>query len=235
MRITIDLDDEQAERLRVTAESAGMSEDGYLLTVIDAVTSDQPRSTNRLLAVLQTALHGTGNTAGSRALTDATARRQRAELLLFKEQVVEAVSRANRLQYICEQQQSLIAEAELRALTLLRDGDRDGALRSYQESCIYGLELKVANAELASAAGSAAELLQVLRRDEAKLRARSAKSQAPAVSPSGTVVPHPPLPVAEMDRRIVEMDAQISWSRQFEEWSASKVHQTAEVSQRSGE
>src|SRR5207237_1128589 len=107
-----------------------------------------------------------------RDAADETVRRMRADLYVRKEEAVQAVAAANMLQRVIAQQERSVAEKELQALAVLRDGNRETALRSFQESRMYAENLERTRPLLEPAARKAEELLAVFKAEEGKLKSR---------------------------------------------------------------
>ncbi len=219
MTITLYLKPEQEELLRVIAQTSGVSIEGYLMTLIEAVIDPRPpASAKGVKAAVQRLRSPVSSGNQSRAQADDAIHRMRANMLVYQEKAVEAVTRMNLLRATTEQQQRKIAHAELRALTLARDGDDEQALRAYQESCIYGRNLQNARSLLDDAARTADERLAVFRHEETKVKARLSDPHQTALGAIHSLNAKSEMTGAEMVQRITEEATPEQWRQQYAAW-----------------
>jgi hypothetical protein len=137
MPITLEIAPELETRLEAVARTKGLTLEGYLHTLLEVLAAPDAPGSKSFAAKLQHVIVRRKAPA-LRTVADDAVRRMKADLLAHKERAVEALTKANLLRKIVERHQALIAEKELQALTLARDGRQEQALRRFQESCVYG-------------------------------------------------------------------------------------------------
>lgn len=219
MTITLYLKPDQEELLRVIAQTSGVSIEGYLLTLIESVVDPKPTAAAKgISGAVQRLRNPAPSGSQSRAQADDAVHQMRANVLAHQEKAVEAVTKVNLLRATTEQQQRKIAHAELRALTLARDGDSEQALRAYQESCIYGRNLQTARNLLEEAARIADELLAVFRQQEANMKARLSDPHRTALATLQNLNAKSELTGAEMVQRITQEATPDQWRQQYAAW-----------------
>ncbi len=218
MPICLDLEPELEQRLRAIAEARGLTAEGYLLALIEALTDPPPQEQpKRLRGVLHRLLPGKKQSHEPGAIADDAIRRMKEELLLHKEHTVAAVTKANLLQKTAEKLQAAIAEKELQAVTLERDGDPQ-ALCRFQESCVYGQNLQFTKAQLDIASAEAEELLAAFRQEERRVKKRLSPTQAGALEAIDNEFTRIYLTAEEMERRIFAMGNAEQWQERFDIW-----------------
>ena len=231
MTITLYLKPNQEELLRVIAQASGVSIEGYLLTLIEAIVDPRPVMPQKgVLAAVQRLRNPAPSGTQARAQADDAVQQMRANVLVHQEKAVEAVTRMNLLRATTEQQQRRIAQSELQALTYARDGDPDAALRAYQESCIYGRNLQQTRLLLEEATRIAEELLGVFRREETNLKARLAAPHASALAAIQSKTAKCDLSGAQMQARIIEEASPEQWQEQFQAWVDSMARAGSDTS-----
>lgn len=217
MAISLDLEPDLEQRLRDMAEARGLSAEGYLITLIEALTEPDAPPRSRLHAAWHTLLRKESQQRHPRTIADAAARRMKADLLLHKERTIEAVAMANLLAKTLEKLQTIIAEKELQALTLAREGNAQ-ALARFQESCVYGENLQFTKALLDSASGEAEELLLAFKQEEKRVQARLSPTQAGVLKAVDNEFSKTSLSGEQMDRRIFALGSAEEWQERFAGW-----------------
>ena len=218
MVMELELDRSVLEKLREVAANAGLSAEGYVLTLIEELAgtpgslSAAPHSRRRWFR---------RKPQPPRALAEESLLRMRVELQIRKEEAVDAVAAANTLQRITAQQERAVAEMELRATQALRGGDRELALRSFQESRICAENLERTLPLRQEAAKRADELLTVFKREEAELQRREARKPSHALDALEAAYAQRQISPALMEKRIEAAATPDEWMKQFEEWAAS--------------
>ncbi len=232
MAVTLNLEAEQEQLLQEIAAANGLSVEGYLLTLIAAITCPKLADTEKgFLASIKRKRNSSENAPTSRTLAENAVRQMKADLLIYKEQAVEAGTKVNLLRKHTEQQQRKISELELRSLTFARDGDKDKALRCFQESCIYGQNLKHTLPQLEEAGKIADELLADFTQKDTKFRTRTLKSQPAANESLQIEYTTSHLTAEEIQKRILETHiASEEWDTQFITWVDSITDSVPAVS-----
>jgi hypothetical protein len=108
--INLDLDAEQEQRLREIAEAKGLTVEGYLLTLAEAIVRPVLPPKRATLTSLLRIPNRPDAGGDPRVIAEAAIRQMQADLQAYKEQAVEAVTRMNLLGKITEKQQLIIAE-----------------------------------------------------------------------------------------------------------------------------
>ena len=226
MPITIDPGPDMERRLQEIAEAAGLSPEGYLLTLIEAMTRPKPRAKKTGLLASLRRRPETG-APEPREASDEAVRQMRADLLAYKEQAVEAVTRANVLFRLTDQQQRAIAESELQAMTCARNGARDEALRHFQESCVYGENLLHTRDELKQAAEIAEGLVAHFKQEEAKVKARQPQKEPSAGRVTESEYTRASMTEDRMALRIIALHTSDDWTALFDAWLERVASQNA--------
>jgi hypothetical protein len=222
MAITLELTPEQEEKLRDAALARGLSVEGYLLTLIDAIVLQkatlQPRKPlhHRALDLLF------GKSVEAQAEEDAnpdkavreTIRRMRESVLQYKEQAVDAVTTMNMLRKAVDLQERQAAEKELQAVRALAEQKPDQAKRRWQEKTVLEKHLEAVKEELAAATLVAATRTRAFRKEEERVQERATKAQADALKAYQSVM----LPADRIDLLIVASRTAEEWDQAFEEW-----------------
>ena len=230
MTITLYLKPEQEELLRVIAQTSGVSVEGYVLTLIEAVIDPKPPPpVKAVLAAVQRLRSPALRANAARTQADDAIHQMRANVLAHQEKAVEAVTRTSLLRATADEQQRRIAQLELQSLTFLRDGEPEQALRAYQESCIYGRNLQHTRGLLEEAAQTADELLAMYRHEETKVKARLAAPHAAALAALKGTRAKSELTTAQVEQRIREEAGSEQWEQQFKTWIDAMMRVNAET------
>lgn len=222
MTQSLNLEPELEQHLKEIAESKGLSVEGYLLTLVEAIVSyhvDSPRG--GLSSVIWRIQHAVSAAPEPTLLADSAIRQQRGELILHKERAVEAVTKMNLLNRTIEQQQLTISQKEIQALTFARDANPKQALRCFQESCIYGQNLKQTLSLQTEASQEADELLTIYKKQESKAKSRASTAQAAALSSIQSESAKSALTEVQMELRIATEHTQERWEARFAAWLKS--------------
>lgn len=213
------LEPEQEQLLNEIAEARGLTVEGYLVTLVEAILCPPAPAPKRGWKTILPRLRKNPQAeVEPRTLADSAARQMRADLLAHKERAVDAVTRMNLLRKATEQQQRTIAEKELQALTYFRDGDEERALRAFQESVVYGQNLQYTAPLLEDATKIAEELLSVFKQEEAKIQARLSRAQSSALSAIESEYAKPRLTEEQMRLHIFAIAGEEQWTALFSEW-----------------
>lgn len=218
MMITLNLEPEQERQLEEIAAARGLSVEGYLRTMVEALVRPKPERKRGLLSATRRWRGRFRGTPEPQAIAEEAIRQIWADLLAYKERAVEAVTRANMLQKTIEQQERQIVEKELQALTAVREGHPAQALRCYQESRIYAENLQHARAEWEQAGQTAGELLAVFKREEARWQERLSPTQTSALETIQSLYRKAHLTQEQMQERIQQAATPEQWHQQFEDW-----------------
>ena len=219
MTVTLDLEPELELRLRELAETNGLSVQGYLLTLVEAMAEPAPSARDLgIVSALRDLLSKPKAARAPVAIAADAARQMKTELLAHKERAVEAVTKVNVLRATMERLQALIAKTELQALATAREGRRDQALRCFQESCIYGENLKVTKSEFDKAGEEADALLALFKQEERKVRARESRSRSVTPGAVSSDQNKTSLSGSQMQLRIVAAAGPEEWEERFEAW-----------------
>lgn len=217
MPFTLELEPVTEQCLREIAEARGLSAEGYLLTLIEALVEPEPPRRSGIRRVWRELLRRKEEPQPVRTVADGAVHRMKAELLLHKERTVEAVTKANLLQKTAERLQAVIVERELQALTLARDGDKR-ALAKFQESCVYGENLQFTKSQIKAAANEAETLLRAFQQAEKRVKARLSAAQAGALEGIDNEFTRTCLTREQMERRIIALGDAERWQARFDDW-----------------
>lgn len=136
MAITLELSPEQEEHLRETAMVKGLTVEGYLLTLVEAIvqpkTSQAPKPAyaRAMARLFKKSADREADLANPDKVVRETVRQMRESVLKYKEQAVDAVTTMNMLRSAVAVQERQVAEKELQALR--------ARLRSSRESMRSG-------------------------------------------------------------------------------------------------
>jgi hypothetical protein len=229
--VTLDLAMEQADRLEEIAAAQGLSVEGYLLTLVEALVTTEPtRRLTSLLSPTRLLRRPPQAATGARSMADEAARRMRADLLAHKERAVEAVTKMNVLRKIVDQHERLIAEAELLALTALGSREPEQGLRRYQESRIHARNLEPTRQQLEEATRLAEDLLAAFKQEEMRVKSRLWSDQPAGLEALQELYSNLRLSPEQMTQQIQQVATQEEWQRQFSAWVLSRADAPAGAS-----
>ena len=207
------------ERLRDAALAKGLTAEGYLLTLIEAIV--QPKAVSRKTAYARVAfLFKRGRdlqdeeTANPDQVVRESIRQMRESVLKYKEQAVDAVTTMNMLRSAVDRQERQSVEKERHALSALAEQERDRAKRLWQEHTILERHLEAVRQELASATEAATTCTRAFRQEEQRVKDRVSKAQAGALKAYEAVM----LPSSRMTPLIEALQTETGWDQAFEEW-----------------
>jgi len=218
MAITLELTPEQEEHLREAALLRGLTVEGYLLTLVEAIVQPQVRKPlyRRALGRLfrtSTDLR-TGEIGNPDQVVRESIRQMRESVLKVKEQAVDAMTTVNMLRSALDQQERQAAEKELKALRALAEQDRERAKRLWQEKTVLEKHMEAVRQELLAALETARERTRAFRKEEERVQERATKAQAQALKAYEAVA----LPADRIASLIEAMQADAQWDQAFEEW-----------------
>jgi len=220
MAITLELTPEQEEQLREAALARGLTVEGYLLTLIEAIVQPQitpharkplvRRALGRLFRT-STDLRETGHPD---QVVRESIRQMRESVLKYKEQAVDAMTTVNMLRSALDQQERQAAEKALKALRALAEQDRERAKRLWQEKTVLEKHMESVRQELLAAIETARERTRAFRKEEERVQDRATKAQAGALKAHEAVI----LPADRIASLIEAMHTEAEWDQAFEEW-----------------
>jgi phage shock protein A len=220
--ITLDLTPELEVLLKEKAAARGLSPEGYLLTLIEAI-AHPPQS--RARSGLALPFLRKKQPASSKqdiddpdVLVGQAAQDMRERLLAYKEQAIEAVTLMNLLQRANEEQRRLAVETELQALSALTDGNREQAKRLFQEKVVLERHLESLCRELATATEDAEAKTQVFHEEEEQVKARTARAYAVAYKAYQKAILTPQL----VEKLIPRLHTAPEWNAAFDQWAQQK-------------
>jgi len=222
MAITLELTPEQEEQLREAALLRGLTVEGYLLTLVEAIVQPQEtpqgrkplyrRALGRLFRT-STDLR-TGEIGNPDQVVRESIRQMRESVLKVKEQAVDAMTTVNMLRSALDQQERQATEKELKALRALAEQDRERAKRLWQEKTVLEKHMEAVRQELLTALETARERTRAFRKEEERVQERATKTQAQALKAYEAVA----LPADRIASLIEAMQADAQWDQAFEEW-----------------
>lgn len=216
MAITIELTPEMEEQFREKATAKGLSVEGYLLTLIEALVQQEQKSSSRLsFRFRKQALQK----EDSDMLIAAALRQMRESVLEYKEQAVEAVTKMNMLRSAMDQQERQAAEKELQALNALKEQNTDQAKRLFQEKTILDRHLETVKEGLAAATEAAETVTQAFQQEEERVHARASKAQESALKVYKQAV----LSSEQIMELIGRFHTEEEWNLAFEQWVRQKT------------
>ena len=233
MAIILELSPEQEEQLREAADVRGLSVEGYLLTLVEAIVQPQPTSQGRKTLdrrVLLGGLFRKGAKVQVEALRNPdqvvreSIRQMRESVLKYKEQAVDAITTMNMLRSAVEAQERQSVEKELKALRALAQEDRERAKRLWQEKTVLDKHRTAVQQELYVATAAAAALTRAFRQEEERAQERASKAQAGALKAYQAVM----LPADRIAPLIEAYQTEAEWDLAFEEWVLQTMQRLSE-------
>jgi hypothetical protein len=231
MAIILELSPEQEERLQDAAQAKGLSVEGYLLTLVEAIM--QPRTSQarkpayaRAMARLfKKSADPEADLANPDKVVRETIRQMRESVLKYKEQAVDAVTTMNMLRSAVTLQERQVTEKELQALRALAEQQRDQAKRRWQEKTVREKHLEAVKQELIAAIAAADERTRAFRQEEERAQARASQAQLGALKAYEAVM----LPPDRIAPLIQALHTEAEWEQKFEEWILQATQEPSET------
>lgn len=233
MAITLELTPEQEEQLREAAVVRGLTVEGYLLTLVEAIVQPPTTSPGRKPLYRRALLGGLfrkGTDVQAEAMRNPdqvvreSIRQMRESVLKYKEQAVDAITTMNMLRSAVEVQERQSAEKELKALRALAQQDRERAKRLWQEKTVLDKHRTAVQQELYVATAAAAALTRAFRQEEERAQERASKAQAGALKAYQAVM----LPADRIAPLIEAYQTEAEWDQAFEEWVLQTMQRLSE-------
>lgn len=233
MAILLELLPEQEEKLKEAAEIKGLTVEGYLLTLVEAIVQPRPATQTRTPLVGRTLGRlfrkggeiGVGEIENPDQVVRESIRAMRKSVLEYKEKAVDAVTTMNMLRSAVEAQERQIAEREVRALRALAEEKQDQAKGLWQEKTVLENHLEAVQRELYTATSTAAERMRAFRQEEERAQARATQAQAAALKAHEAVM-LPPDRIAPLIRSLY---TEAEWELKFAEWVLAVTQDPAEA------
>jgi hypothetical protein len=232
MAIILELTPEQEEQLREAALVRGVTVEGYLLTLVEAIMQPQATSQGHTplyrRALVRLFRKGTKLQAEAMRNPDQVVResirQMRESVLKYKEQAVDAATTMNMLRSAVEVQERQSAEKEFKALRALAAQDRERAKRLWQEKTVLDKHRTAVQQELYVAIAAAAALTRAFRQEEERAQERASKAQAGALKAYKLVM----LPADRIAPLIKAYQTEAEWDQAFEEWALETMQRLSE-------
>ena len=233
MAITLELTPEQEEQLREAADVRGLTVEGYLLTLVEAIVQPPTTSPGRKPLVqhaLLKILFRKGADVQAEAMRNPdeavrkSIREMRESVRKYKEQAVDAMTTMNMLRSAVELQERQSTEKELKALRALAQQDRERAKKLWQEKTVLDKHRTAVQQELYVATAAAAELTRAFRQEEERAQERASKAQAGALKAYQAVM----LPADRIAPLIAAYQTAAEWDLAFEEWVLQTMQRLSE-------
>lgn len=233
MAITLELSLEQEAQLREAALLRGLSVEGYLLTLIEAILQPpapspvhKPLYRRALGRLFRTSTDlRVGDLGNPDQVARESIRQMREGVLKYKEQAVDAMTTVNMLRAALDQQERQAAEKELKALRALAEQNRDRAKRLWQEKTVLEKHTEAVKQELLKAIEAAREHTRAFRKEEERVQERATKAQAAALKAYEAVM----LPAERIAPLIAAIQTEAEWEQKFEEWSVLATREAVET------
>ncbi|MCW3098861.1 MAG: hypothetical protein JWL77_4479 [Chthonomonadaceae bacterium] len=233
MAITLELTPEQEEQLRDTAQAKGLTVEGYLLTLVEAIVqpkvvshANRPGYRRAFARLFRT---GTSSPIEGSVHPDEvvreSVRQMRKSVLEYKERAVDAVTTMNMLRSAVALQERQVAEKELQALRALAEHKREQAKRRWQEKMVRERHLEAVKQELITAIAAADERTRAFRQEEERAQARASQAQMGALKAYEAVM----LPPDRIAPLIQALHTEAEWEQAFEEWILQATQEPAET------
>ncbi len=225
MAIQLELLAEVEEQLQEKAASAGLSLEGYLLTLIDAVLQppvySPPRSAlSRSLLSFGSKRPATEPVTSLDTDVRQAIRQMRENVLSYKEQAVAAVSKMNLLRTALTEQQRIMVETELQALSILQQGKRLRAKQLFLEKMVLEKHLERVLADLTAATEAAEAVTQVFQKEEKRVQERASEVQRVAYKAYQQAMLRP----EQIEKLTKRFSQEADWDNAFEQWVEQKLH-----------